>query len=239
MNSYERYTSVLQGRPVDFLPRTPILMQYAAEHIGEDYAGFASDYRVLVKANLACAAEFGMDQVSCISDPYRETQGFGGSIEYTKTGPPISTHPLKENRDFDTLLKPDPMASERMLDRVNAARSFKKKCGGDYSILGWIEGPAAEAADLRDVSEFLLDLAMDELYACDLMDICLETGIKFARVQVEAGADTAADAPQRGWRAAFSGRASSALSAAIDCSKYIREPLSCLLEPGIAYPGDC
>jgi len=190
MNSYDRYTAVLRGRPVDFLPRTPILMQYAAEHIDEDYAGFASDFHVLVDANLACAAEFGMDQVSCISDPYRETQGFGACVEYIKTGPPISTHPLKENKDFNTLATPDPMAAERMLDRVNAARSFKRKCNGEYSILGWIEGPAAEAADLRDVSEFLLDLAMDELYACDLMDICLETGIAFARAQVAAGADT-------------------------------------------------
>ena len=190
MNSYERYTSVLQGRPVDFLPRTPILMQYAAEHIGEDYAGFASDYRVLVKANLVCAAEFGMDQVNCISDPYRETQGFGSFVEYIKTGPPISTHPLKKDKNFDTLLKPDPMLSARMLDRVNAVHSFKNQIKGIYSILGWIEGPAAEAADLRDVSEFLLDLAMDEPYACDLMDICLQTGIKFARAQVEAGADT-------------------------------------------------
>ena len=34
------------------------------------------------------------------------------------------------------------------------------------------------------------DLAMDEVYACDLMDICMETGIDFARAQVEAGADT-------------------------------------------------
>ena len=190
MNSYDRYTAVLQGRPIDFLPRTPILMQYAAEHVGEDYAGFASDFRVLVAANLACAAEFGMDQVSCISDPYRETQGFGASVEYIKTGPPISTHPLKENKDFGTLMKPDPMVSERMLDRVNAARSFKKQCKENISVLGWIEGPAAEAADLRDVSDFLLDLAMDEPYACDLMDICLETGIALAQAQVTAGADT-------------------------------------------------
>ena len=190
MNSYERYMGVLQGRAVDILPRTPILMQYAAEYIGADYAGFAADHRILVEANLACAEAFDFDQVSCISDPYRETQGFGASIEYIKTGPPISTHPLKKNKNLDSLLQPDPMVAERMLDRVNAARSFKKRCAGNYSILGWIEGPAAEAADLRDVSDFLLDLAIDEPYACDLMDVCVATGIAFAEAQVEAGVDT-------------------------------------------------
>jgi hypothetical protein len=44
-------------------------MQYAAEHIGSDYAAFASDYHTLVRANAACAAYFGLDQLSCISDP--------------------------------------------------------------------------------------------------------------------------------------------------------------------------
>ena len=40
MNSYERYVGVLNREPVDFLPRIPILMQYAAEHIGSNYAEF-------------------------------------------------------------------------------------------------------------------------------------------------------------------------------------------------------
>ena len=55
MNGYRRYLETMKSRPVDFLPRTPILMQYAAEHIGSDYAAFASDFRVLVQANETCA----------------------------------------------------------------------------------------------------------------------------------------------------------------------------------------
>ncbi|MBT4485663.1 MAG: hypothetical protein HOC71_18505 [Candidatus Latescibacteria bacterium] len=190
MNGYERYAGVLEGTPVDFLPRTPILMQYAAEHIDSDYAAFASDYMILVRANEECAKDFGIDQLSCISDPYRETHGFGGEIEYVSDGPPRSTHPLRENKDLSVLLKPDPLKSERMLDRVKAVQSYKERFGSEYSILGWIEGPAAEAADLRDVVTFLMDIMDDEVFACDLMDLCLEVGIAFARAQVEAGADT-------------------------------------------------
>jgi len=190
MNSYERYRGVLRGEPVDFLPRTPILMQYAAEVIGSDYAEFASDFRILVKANAACAKAFGIDQLSCISDPYRETHGFGSQIEYVKDGPPRSTHPLQETKDLSILLKPDPLASERMLDRIKAVQAYKKSFSGEYSILGWAEGPAAEAADLRNVIPFLTDLMDDEPFACDLMDICVDVGIAFAQAQVEAGADT-------------------------------------------------
>ena len=66
MNGYERYIGVLTDQPVDYLPRVPILMQYAAEYIRSDYAAFASDYHVLVKANEQCAKDFGIDQLSCI-----------------------------------------------------------------------------------------------------------------------------------------------------------------------------
>jgi MtaA/CmuA family methyltransferase len=190
MNGYQRYTGVLQGKPVDFLPRTPILMQYAAEFINSDYIRFASDYNELVKANEECARFFGIDQLSSISDPYRETQGFGSEIEYIKNGPPRSTHPLQYNKDFSLLPKPDPLKSERMLDRVNAVSSYAQRWRGESSILGWVEGPAAEAADLRDVTAFLVDLLDDEAYASELMDICIEVAIEFAHAQVQAGADT-------------------------------------------------
>ncbi len=86
MNSYNRFLDILKGKPVDFIPRTPILMQFAAEYIGSNYSAFASDYRVLVEANLRCAKDFGMDQVSTISDPYRETQGYGANIHDVSVG---------------------------------------------------------------------------------------------------------------------------------------------------------
>src|SRR3990172_10040590 len=154
MNGSELYFGVLEGRAVDFLPRIPILMQFAAEHIGSHYGEFASDYRVLVRANAECAREFGIDQLSAISDPYRETQGFGGTVEYVKDGVPRCSPPLKAAKDLALLAQPDPRHSERMLDRVNAVRSFKALYDGQYSVLGWIEGPAAEAADVRGVLEF-------------------------------------------------------------------------------------
>lgn len=190
MTGRERYLNMLTGKPVDFIPRTPILMQFAAEHIGSNYAAFAADHRVLVEANIQCAREFGMDQVSCISDPYRETSGFGADITYVPDGPPRSTHPLAETKDLSKLRKPDPETSERMLDRVRAAERFKEKCGNEYSILGWVEGPAAEAADLRDLTPFMIDLLDDESFACELMDLCTETAINFARAQIKAGCDT-------------------------------------------------
>ncbi len=68
MNGRERYFGMLRGERVDFVPRVPILMGFAADCIGSDYAAFASDYRVLTEANRRCAQDFGMDQLCSISD---------------------------------------------------------------------------------------------------------------------------------------------------------------------------
>ncbi|MCK9413701.1 MAG: uroporphyrinogen decarboxylase family protein [Prolixibacteraceae bacterium] len=190
MTPFERYVGMLEGKKVDFVPRTPILMQFAAEFIGSNYACFASDFKTLVKSNEKCAKYFGVDQLSCISDPYRETHGFGSEVKYLKDAPPRSTHPLSENTDMGLLMDPNPLKSERMLDRVNAVKLYKEKFGDEYSVLGWVEGPAASAATLRDVSIFLMDLIIDEPFTCELMDRCLETCISFAKAQIDAGADT-------------------------------------------------
>jgi MtaA/CmuA family methyltransferase len=191
MNSFERYRGVIKGERVDCLPRLPILMQFAAEYIGSDYGAFASDYRVLVEANRRCAEDFGIDQLSAISDPYRETHGFGAEIDFVRDGVPKCLHPpLHAKKDFTLLNRPDPFKSERMVDRIQALRSYQEQFNGLYSIMGWIEGPAAEAADLRGVSNFMIDLMDDQPFALELMEVCVNVGIEFARAQIEAGADT-------------------------------------------------
>jgi len=192
MNSLERYLATLNAQPTDFLPRVPILMQFAAEYIGSNYAAFASDWRVLVEANLRCREAFGFDQVSAISDPYRETQGFGGEVHYEADhAPTCKRPPLSDVHDLASLREnPDPYACERMLDRLMAVRAFRERVGGECSILGWVEGPAAEAADLRGVQDFLMDLMDDEEACRALMARCTQTAIRFALAQLAEGADT-------------------------------------------------
>jgi len=191
MNSRDRYLSTLENKPVDFLPRVPILMQFAAEHIGSNYAAFSSDYRVLAESNIACAREFGIDQMNTMSDPYRETHGYGAKIIYERDMVPYcEKHPLEDDPDLEKLPRPNPLEATRMRDRIDAVRTYYERVGGEYSIMGWVEGPAAEAADLRRLDNFFMDLVDDEGYVGALMDICVDVALEFARPQVEAGADT-------------------------------------------------
>jgi len=194
MNSKQRYFATLDGKPTDFIPRLPILMQFAAEYIGSNYGAFASDYKILTEANIACARDFGIDQMNTMSDPYRETQGYGATIIYQKDGVPYcEKHPLEDDDALDALDKlprPDPMQAKRMRDRIEAVRTYADTVGDTHSIMGWVEGPAAEAADLRRLDNFFMDLIDDEEAISELMDICVEVALDFAKSQIDLGADT-------------------------------------------------
>lgn len=190
MTSRERYLATLRGESVDHLARTPILMQYAAEFIGSNYGAYAADYRVLTEAKIACATAFGLDQLDTMSDPYCETQGFGAHIIYEKNMVPhCEKFPLEDDLDFSKLPRPDPMQAERMRNRINAIDRYRTLTGDEYSILGWVEGPAAEAADLRKPDQFFMDLIEEEEAVGGLMDLCVDVALDFAKCQIEAGAD--------------------------------------------------
>lgn len=191
MNSLERYLATIEGKPVDHLARLPILMQFAAEYIGSNYGAFASDYSVLAESNIRCAEDFGIDQMNTMSDPYRETQGYGAKIIYERDMVPYcEKHPLEDDPDLAKLPRPNPLEAERMRDRIEAVKTYHKRLGGHASIMGWVEGPAAEAADLRRLDNFFMDLVDDEGYVGALMDLCVDVALEFAKPQVEAGADT-------------------------------------------------
>src|SRR5208282_4356230 len=56
-------------------------------------------------------------------------------------------------------------------------------------IEGWIEGPCAEAADLRGINRLMTDFFDDPPFVRDLFEFVLELGLQFGKAQVEAGVD--------------------------------------------------
>ncbi len=188
--SDEFNTLVSSGKLKDKVLFRPILMHFAARFINKTYAEFASDYKVLVEANLKALEYFDIDMVGLISDPYRETSAFGAPVEYVKEGvPKCQKLIISDIEDVKNLKNPDVYKSERTLDRIQAARLLQNKLNGEVPIIGWIEGPLAEACDLAGVDNMLLKLMMDPDFSNLLMDKCMVTAKDFAKAQIEAGCD--------------------------------------------------
>ena len=187
MNSLERTLWLLADEEIDRLPAMPIFMLWAAKYYGESYADYVCDHRVLCECQLRLAEDFGLDILQLISDPVRETADCGADLKYYDDAPPRTKNCILSDKSaFAKLRYPDPTAG-RMGDRVAGARYFADRAGDDYPIMGWIEGPIAEAVDMRAMTVFMMDLLDDIGFARDLMDWIVLLEIDFARAQIEAG----------------------------------------------------
>jgi MtaA/CmuA family methyltransferase len=192
MNGRDRVIAMLEGKSVDRLPCMPITMMFAADCLGVKYGEYAKDHRNLVEAQIKTAEQFGFDYVSVISDPAREAADYGAKIEWFEDQPPavIETEALLSDKlVLSRLRAPDPLGGGRMEDRVRGIELFRQRVGSARFVEGWIEGPCAEAADLRGINRLMLDFSDDPGFVRDLFGLVVNTAIRFAAVQIEAGAD--------------------------------------------------
>jgi len=192
VTSRDRVLAIIEGRPVDHLPCMPITMMFAADQIGAKYRDYATDYRVLVEAQIRTAEAFGFDYVSVISDPGCEAADCGATIKYFDDQPPAIDETqarLADKASIGTLKVPDPLGGGRMTNRVRGVALFKERVGATKLIEGWIEGPCAEAADLRGINVLMTDFYDDPGFVRDLFEVIVEMELRFARAQVEAGID--------------------------------------------------
>jgi MtaA/CmuA family methyltransferase len=195
VNSIERIRAVIAGQPVDRLPAQPMLMMFAARHAGMKFMDYTRDGRKMAEAQLRTVEDFGLDCLLTCSDPAREVIDIDGegSVEwYPDQGPAImeSRAALSDKTRLSAFEVPDPEAPGRMRDRIEAIRIMRREAGPGMSIVGWVEGPLALAQELRGLNNIMVDFLDDPAFVRDLLDFAAETAIRYARVQVEAGADT-------------------------------------------------
>ncbi|MBE0542448.1 MAG: uroporphyrinogen decarboxylase family protein [Verrucomicrobia bacterium] len=192
MTSRERILAHLAGQPVDHLPLMPITMMFACGQIGATYRDYCTDYRVLVEGQIRTAEKYGFDYVNTMSDPAREAADCGAKVEYFDHQPVAIVEDealLADKSTLATLKIPDPLGGGRMTNGIKALTLFKEKLGQEKIIEGWVEGPIAEAADLRGINTVMTDFFDDPAFVRDLFEFVVELELRFAREQVKAGAD--------------------------------------------------
>ena len=192
MNSRERVFAHLSGQPVDRLPLLPITMQFACRQIGAKYRDYCTDYRVLVQGQIHTAETFGLDYVNTMSDPAREAADCGAAVQYFDEQPVALMEDQALLDDISRLAGlqiPDPLGGGRMHNSIKALALFKEQIGYEKIIEGWVEGPIAEAADLRGINTLMTDFYDEPAFVRDLFAFIVEMELRFAREQVKAGAD--------------------------------------------------
>ncbi len=192
MTGRERIVRFIENKPTDSLPCMPVTMMMAGDVIGEPYGTYATDYRIHVQGQVAVADYYDIDHVSAISDPATEAHDWGAQIAFYDDQPPAVDERvalLADKSKLASLRPPDPNSGKRMSNRLEVVRGLKEQAGTEKLIEGWIEGPAAEASDLRGINSLMLDVIDDVPFVKDLFEMITENAIDFGKAQLEAGAD--------------------------------------------------
>jgi len=191
MNGKQRILATVRGEAIDRRAFMPISMSIAADEVGARYHDYATDFRVLARGQLAFAAAVGADFVSVISDPAVEAADLGAAIIAPEDQPASlddTRSVLADKAALSGLGLPGGAAGRRMTNRIAAVDALAAGAKGQLLVEGWVEGPCAEAADLRGISRFMMDFFDDCAFVTDLLDFVTEVGITFACAQVAAGA---------------------------------------------------
>lgn len=189
MNGLERTLNFIRGEPVDRLPFHPIVMRWAARQSGVPYRAFCLDPHTKCRAMLQVADQFGADWVTTMSDPYCEAEAFGLRVEYPENDLPQDRGGHLPDAESAARLKPyDPSMHVRCQSRVREITLFRQIAGDRLFIVGWVEGPIAEYADLRGVNEAALDLYDAPDAVGRALDVITEAALAFIKLQCEAGA---------------------------------------------------
>ncbi|MCC6126555.1 MAG: uroporphyrinogen decarboxylase family protein [Pirellulales bacterium] len=189
MTGLERTLAFIQGKSVDRAPFHPIVMRWAAKYAGVKYRDFCLDYRAKCIAMLRAAEDFGHDWVTVMSDPYAEASAFGIKVEYPDDSLPLDKGGRLPDLAAAGRLQPVcTLDHPRMVNRLEEIREFRRRAGVRFFIVGWVEGPVAEYADLRGTTTAAMDLLDDPETVARAMDVITESAIEFITHQIEAGA---------------------------------------------------
>lgn len=192
MTGRERILAALRGDTVDQIPMVPISMMVAADTIAVPYQRYCTEWREQVRGQVAFAERFAIDHVSAISDPATEAADLGAAVVWSEDQPPALREEeslLRNPADLATLTPPDPGSTPRMSNRLQVVAGLKDAAGSTHLVEGWIEGPIAEACDLRGINRLMMDFFDDPEFVRDLLEFVFALEMGYARAQVEAGAD--------------------------------------------------
>ena len=136
MQSLERVRGLIAGQPVDHLPVQPVIMMFAAQHMGIPFIDYTRDGRQMAAAQSKLVHDFGIDCLLTCSDPAREVidiAGEGSINWYQDQGPAIceARAALLEKSRLRSFRLPDPLGGGRMHDRIKAIEIMHREFGGD------------------------------------------------------------------------------------------------------------
>ena len=149
----------------------------------------ARDPRLLVAAHVRAWEVYGYDGFHVTCDNWILPSALGCPIQFFSDQPPTGGTPiLARSKDLNLLTRPKTGTEGRMGFKVQATRLAAEAVGNRCFLKTCFDqGPFSLATAVRGIERLMLDCMDDPQFVLDLLEICTEAVIKFARACGQAG----------------------------------------------------
>jgi MtaA/CmuA family methyltransferase len=191
VNSIERVAAAIDLREPDRVPVDLHNFQMAAFASGLPMSEVFRDGKLLAEAMLAAWREFHHDMILLENGTACSAEACGVEVQYRDDAAPVAGKPvLKSLADVGSLEVPDPYTTFPMSEILEATRILSREMGDKAWICARADqGPMDLAAELRGMSQFLLDLTDEEEAECidALLDYARRVATRYACALIECG----------------------------------------------------
>ena len=189
MNGYQRVLKALHFEPADRVAIIPELIQHNLDVAGMPHSAFSSDPAVMTKVILDGLKAYETDAVYVSSDNYLIVEAMGGEVKLPYDDPPVLLHTAASTIEEAVQLKPLDVTKGRIPVILEATRMLRNELKDEIFVKTCIDSaPFSAAAALLGPQEFMINL-FDEPELChELLEICLESAVRYGIAATEAGA---------------------------------------------------
>lgn len=193
MNSIERTLRTLEFKTVDRVPVDLHNFLVTARLMGTDsYGDFFRDGEAMAEGQIKAWRRYGHDVLLVENGTAALAEACGVQVHYQSDSAPVAKQPaIKSLDEVGDLQLPDPYTDPLLSELLKSTRLVVKEIGDQAFIIGRADqGPFSLACEIRGMSEFLLDIALNEQpdEIQQLLDFCRQAGYRYAVAQIEQGA---------------------------------------------------
>ena len=190
MTSRERVLTALSHREPDRVPVLLPLTGHGASELGMGIEAYFSHPDNVIEGQLRMRRRLGHDVLLGFFYAGVEHEAFGGDVIYAPGGPPNAGRPVIGSReDIFRLVDRDPAQHPRLRDVLATLRGLAHAAKGEVLVMGAVIAPASLPVMLMGFEGYLVLLHEDPEAATRLLEVTRTFCLRWARAQLEAGAD--------------------------------------------------
>jgi len=175
----------------DRVPVLPNTRSFSPKYAGLKYNECLKNPAKYNEAEVKLFTELDYDAVWGIASNGVLEELLGAKIKVFEDAAPVVEPMIKEPKDLLNLKVPANISESPNVELLCRATSqLKEMVGPDVMVIG--SGPAAifrTACLLRGITNFYMDIVLNEQFVMDLQEFCFQPSLDFAKAVFSAGAD--------------------------------------------------